>query len=134
MAVAWQEFSFLMLPVVSRWGYVKGTSVFVVVVVVVVFFFFVFLFVCFCFFFVVVCFGFTMLTATLYWVTCVGFPWFFGTMKDASLLINIFASNHCFSYRNIFQNDVDALSKLDAFYKKLKILYYSDYPIIFKFS
>ena len=37
----------------------------------------------------------------------------FGTLKDISLLINIFASNNCFSDRNIFQNGVKALSKID---------------------
>ena len=37
----------------------------------------------------------------------------FGTPKDAYLLINIFTSNHCFSNRNIFQNGVNALLKLD---------------------
>ena len=40
----------------------------------------------------------------------------FGTLKDESLLINTLASNICFSYRNMFQNGVDALSKIgDAF-------------------
>ena len=29
------------------------------------------------------------------------------------LLIDIFASNNSFSYRNIFQNGVDSLSKID---------------------
>ena len=43
----------------------------------------------------------------------------FGTRKDESLLINIFASNNCFSNRIIFQNGVDALSKInDAFFTK----------------
>ena len=37
----------------------------------------------------------------------------FGTLQDGSLLIDIFASNICFSYRNIFQNGIDALSKID---------------------
>ena len=36
----------------------------------------------------------------------------FGTLKDGSLLINILASNNCFSYRNIFQNGVNTLSKI----------------------
>ena len=36
----------------------------------------------------------------------------FGTLKDESLLINTLASNLCFSYRNMFQNGVDALSKI----------------------
>ena len=43
----------------------------------------------------------------------------FGTLKDWSLLINTLASNICFSYRNMFQNGVDALSKIvDAFLSK----------------
>ena len=43
----------------------------------------------------------------------------FGTLKDGSLLINTLASNICFSYRNIFQNGVDALSKIvDVFLSK----------------
>ena len=37
----------------------------------------------------------------------------FGTLKDGNLLINIFASNNCFSDKNILQNLVDALSKID---------------------
>ena len=32
----------------------------------------------------------------------------FGTLKVGSLLINTFASNICFSYRNLFKNGVDA--------------------------
>ena len=36
----------------------------------------------------------------------------FWTLKDGSLLINISASNICFSTRDIFQNGVDALPKL----------------------
>ena len=45
------------------------------------------------------------------------------------------ASNIFFSYRNIFQNGVDALPKIvDAFLsKKLKLSSSSDYPIMFKF-
>ena len=43
----------------------------------------------------------------------------FGTLKDGSNLINTLASNICFSYRNMFQNGVDALSKtVDAFLSK----------------
>ena len=43
----------------------------------------------------------------------------FGTLKDGSLLINTLASKICFSYRNIFQNGVDALPKIvDAFLSK----------------
>ena len=41
----------------------------------------------------------------------------FGTLKDGSLLINTLASNICFSYINMFQNGVDALSKIvNAFF------------------
>ena len=40
-------------------------------------------------------------------------------MKDESLLINTLASNICFSYKYMFQNDVEALSKIvDAFLSK----------------
>ena len=43
----------------------------------------------------------------------------FGTLKDGSLLIYTLASKICFSYRNTFQNGVDALSKIvDAFLSK----------------
>ena len=43
----------------------------------------------------------------------------FGTLKDGSLLINNLASNICFSYRNMFQNGVNALPKIvDAFLSK----------------
>ena len=48
------------------------------------------------------------------WITVL-----FGTLKDGSLLINTLASNICFSYSNMFQNGVDALSKIvDAFLSK----------------
>ena len=48
----------------------------------------------------------------------------FGTLKDGSLLINTLASNICFSYRNMFQNGVDALSKIaDAFLSKSSKFY-----------
>ena len=48
------------------------------------------------------------------WITVI-----FGTLKDGSLLINTLASNICFSYRNMFQNGVDALPKIvDAFLSK----------------
>ena len=59
----------------------------------------------------------------------------FGTLNGGSLLINTLASNICFSYRNMFQNGVDALSKNSwrLFVKKLKISSSSDYPIMFKF-
>ena len=48
----------------------------------------------------------------------------FGTLKDGSLSINNLASNICFSYRNMFQNGVDALSKIvDAFLSKSSKFY-----------
>ena len=48
----------------------------------------------------------------------------FGTLKDGSLLNNTLASNICFSYRNMFQNGVDALSKVvDAFLSKSSKFY-----------
>ena len=48
----------------------------------------------------------------------------FGTLKDGSLLINTLASNICFSSRNMFQNGVDALSKIvDAFLSKSSKFY-----------
>ena len=43
----------------------------------------------------------------------------FGTQKDRNLFINILASSNCLSYRNIFQNGIDAKSKtVDAFLSK----------------
>ena len=51
-------------------------------------------------------------------------PVIFGTLKDGSLLINTLASNICFNYRNVFQNGVDALSKIvDAFFSKSSKFY-----------
>ena len=48
----------------------------------------------------------------------------FGTLKDGSLLINTLVSNICFSYRNMFQNGVDTLSKIvDAFLSKSSKFY-----------
>ena len=48
----------------------------------------------------------------------------FGALKDGSLLINTLASKTCFSYRNMFQNGVDALSKIvDAFLSKSSKFY-----------
>ena len=48
----------------------------------------------------------------------------FGKLKDGSFLINTLASNICFSYRNMFQNGVDALSKIvDAFLSKSSKFY-----------
>ena len=60
----------------------------------------------------------------------------FETLKDGSLLVNTLASNNfVLATENMFQNGVDALSKIvDAFFvKKLKISSSSDYPIMFKF-
>ena len=48
----------------------------------------------------------------------------FGTLKDGSLLNNTLASNICFSYKNMFQNGVKALSKIvDAFLSKSSKFY-----------
>ena len=46
----------------------------------------------------------------------------FRTLKDSSLQINSLASNDCFSNRNVFQNGVNALSKMvnHFFVKSLK--------------
>ena len=53
------------------------------------------------------------------WITVI-----FEKLKDGSLLINILASNICFSYRNMVQNGVDALSKIvDAFLSKSSKFY-----------
>ena len=50
-------------------------------------------------------------------LTC-GITVIFGTLEDGSLLINTLASNICFSYRNMVQNGVNALSKIiDAFFE-----------------
>ena len=48
----------------------------------------------------------------------------FGRLKDRSLLMNTLASNICFSYKNMFQNGVNALSKIvDAFLSKSSKFY-----------
>ena len=48
----------------------------------------------------------------------------FVILEDKSLLINTLALNICFSYRNMFQNGVDALSKIvDAFLSKSSKFY-----------
>ena len=48
----------------------------------------------------------------------------FGTLNDGSLLIDTLASNSCFTYRNMFQNVVEALSKIvDAFLSKSSKFY-----------
>ena len=61
----------------------------------------------------------------------------FGTLKDGTLQINSLASNNNFSYRNVFQNGVNALSKWFLktwfFVKKLNISCSLDHTILFKF-
>ena len=65
------------------------------------------------------CWGLSCLLQFLTWLLLSDYRTFFGTLKDVSLLINSLASNNCFSYRNFFQNGVEALSKLvDAFLSK----------------
>ena len=69
-------------------------------------------------------------------VTRVGLSYFFGTLKDCSLKINSLALNNCFSYRSVFQNGVNALSKMvlkKKLVKKLKTLCSLDHTILFKF-
>ena len=61
----------------------------------------------------------------------------FGMLIDGSLQIDSLAFNGCFSCRNVFKNVVNALSKKlfkkpGFLSKKLKILYISDYKILFK--
>ena len=62
----------------------------------------------------------------------------FGTLKDGSLEINPLALNNCLSYRNVFQNGVNALSKMvwksRFFVKKLKISCSLDLAILFKLN
>ena len=104
------------------------------------FFLFVFVFVLFCFvlFCFVLFFNFKATVLSLY--TFRGLPclvqlltWLhvsitviFGTLKDGSLEINSLALNHCFSYRNVWQNGVKAFSKMvlknSVFCQKVKIL------------
>ena len=50
-----------------------------------------------------------------------------------SLLINTLASDNCFSYRNIFQNGIDALFLFLFFVTRFKISGSLEYPIMFKF-
>ena len=63
----------------------------------------------------------------------------FGTLEDGSLEINPLASNNCFSYRNVFQNGFNALSKMVLKslifegVKKLKISRSLDHTILIKF-
>ena len=70
----------------------------------------------------------TVRVCHVYWNFKLGFTCritvIFGTLKDGSLMINTLASNICFSYRNMFQNGVDALSKIfDAFLSKSSKFY-----------
>ena len=54
------------------------------------------------------------------------------TLKDGSLQINSLTSDKCFSYRNVFQNDVNALSKMiNHFLSKFCVV--SDHTILLKF-
>ena len=53
-----------------------------------------------------------MFGATFNLVTLVGLPLIFETLKDGSLEINSLALNNCFSYKNVFQNGVNALLKV----------------------
>ena len=48
----------------------------------------------------------------LTWLHVSDYRNFFGTLKDDSLEINTLALNNCFSYRNVFQNDVSVWSKM----------------------
>ena len=52
-----------------------------------------------------------MFGATFNLVTRVRIPYFVETLKDGSLEINSLALNNCFSYRNVFQNSVNAFVK-----------------------
>ena len=70
----------------------------------------------------------TVRVCHVYWNFKLGFTCritvIFGTLKDGSLLINTLAFKICFSYRNMFQNGVDALSKIvDAFFSKTSKFY-----------
>ena len=61
----------------------------------------------------------------------------FGTLKDCSHQINSWALDSWFSYRNVFQNSINALSKMilksRIFVKKLKISCSWDNTNLFKF-
>ena len=66
-----------------------------------------------------------MFGATFNLVTRVGLTYFFRTLTDGSLEINSLALNNCFSFKNVFQNGANALSKMvlknPVFVKRLKI-------------
>ena len=53
-----------------------------------------------------------MFGGTFNLVTRVGVPYFFGTLKDGSRQINNLASNNCFRNRNVFENGINALSRM----------------------
>ena len=54
-----------------------------------------------------------MFGATFNLVTYVGLMFFFfETLTDGSLEINSLALNNCFSYRNVYQNGANVLSKM----------------------
>ena len=59
------------------------------------------------------------------------------TLEDGSFQIDSLVLNICFSYRNVFQNGVNALSKMvlknRLFVKKLKISRGLENTILFKF-
>ena len=65
-----------------------------------------------------------MFGATFNLVTLVGLPYFLEHKKTGSLEIDSLALNNCFSYRNVFQNGVDTVTKMvfksRFFVKKLK--------------
>ena len=48
----------------------------------------------------------------LTWLDVLDYNLIFGTLKDGFLEINSLALNNCFSYRNVFQNGVNTLSKM----------------------
>ena len=56
----------------------------------------------------------------------------FGTLEDGCLQTNSLALNNNFSYRVVFQNGINALSKMVL--KKLNILCSLDHTILFKFQ
>ena len=86
---------------------------------------------CFVLFFSITLLESAVFTATWNLVTRVRLLSFFGTLKYENLLINMVSPNNCFSYRNIFQNGIEAKSKIvDAFLSKNSSL---NYPTTIKF-
>ena len=57
----------------------------------------------------------SMFSATFTWLHVSQTILSFGTLKDDSLEIYSLALNNCFSYRNVFQNGINALSKIFFF-------------------